>query len=162
MALAVVGVVLAVLTTVLKQGEQTYGRGVARLVAQQDARVALERLARELRGAGYDPRGIGFPPLLNPTSTSFTIQNDMNGDGVIAGNRESITYLLRGSTLRRNAGGGAQPLIEEVNALALTYLDEAGERARTPAEIRTVIVTITTGRGFGGVNMTTQVRLRNR
>ena len=164
-ALAIVGIVLVALTGLFQQGEQAYLAGTARLEAQQSARVALERLGRELRAAGIDPRGSGFPPLINPTSTGFTIQNDLNGDGVIAGNRETITYSLTGRTLRRNAGGGAQPLIDDVESLTFAYLDAGGNPPETPREIRTVLIAITTSpasSGAGGVSMTTQVRLRNR
>lgn len=163
-AVAVVGIIFVALAGTLQQGEQAYLGGTMRLEAQQNARVALERLGRELRGAGIDPRGTGFPPLANPTATGFTIQNDLNGDGVIAGNPETITYSLRGRTLRRNAGGGAQPLIDDVEFLAFTYLDADGNPPQTPGEIRTVLISITTGpRGPGaGVTMTTQIRLRNR
>lgn len=163
-ALALVGIVLLTLTGLLQHGEQAYLDGTARLEAQQSARVALERLGRELRGAGIDPRRTGFPPLVNPTSTGFTIQNDLNGDGVIAGNRETIAYSLTGRTLRRNAGGGAQPMIDGVESLTFTYLDAAGNPAKTPWDIRSVVITITTGSGDGGggATMTTQIRLRNR
>ena len=163
--LAVAGLVLLALTGLLQQGGQAYLAGTTRLDAQQSARVALERLGRELRGAGIDPRGTGFPPLVNPTPTGFTIQNDLNGDGVVAGNAERITYSLTGRTLRRNAGGGAQPLIDDVEALAFAYLDSEGRPARVPGEIRSVLIAITTGPkkpGTGGVTMTTQVRFRNR
>lgn len=164
-ALAVVGIVLLALMGLLQHGEQVYLFGTSRLEAQQNARVALDRLGRELRQAGIDPRGIGFPPLVNPTATGFTIQNDLNGDGVIAGNPETITYSLRGRTLRRNAGGGAQPLIDDVEGLAFAYLDSEGRPTRVPGEIRSVLIAITTGPekpGTGGVTMTTQVRFRNR
>jgi len=163
--LAVAGLVLLALTGLLQHGGQAYLDGTARLEAQQDARVALERLALELRGAGIDPRGTGFPPLVNPTPTGFTIQNDLNGDGVIAGNRERITYSLTGRTLRRNAGGGAQPLIDDVEALTFAYLDAEGRPTWAPVEIRSVLIAITTGpekAGAGAVTMTTQVRFRNR
>ena len=164
-ALAIVGMVLATLAGLLQHGQQAYLTGVGQVEAQQSARVAVERLARELRGAGVDPKGAGFPPLVSPSPTGFTIQNDLNGDGVIAGNRETIAYSLTGRTLRRNAGGGAQPLIEGVESLAFTYLDGEGRPAATPLEIRTVLIAITIrpdGGRTGGVSMTTQVRLRNR
>ena len=164
-ALAIVGMVLATLAGLLHKGQQAYLVGAAQVEAQQSARVAVERLARELRGAGVDPTGAGFPPLVNPSPTGFTIQNDLNGDGVIAGNPETVTYSLSGRTLRRNAGGGAQPLIEGVESLAFTYLDGDGNPVTTPGEIRTVLIAIRTrpdGSRTGGVSMATQVRLRNR
>lgn len=164
-ALAIVGMVLAALGSLLQQGQQAYLAGTGQVEAQQNARVAVERLGRELRGAGVDPTGAGFPPLVNLRPTSFTIQNDLNGNGVIAGNRETITYSLRGRTLRRNAGGGAQPLVNGVESLAFTYLDRNGRPTNEPREIRTVVIALATrpdGGGPGGVSMTTQVRLRNR
>lgn len=163
--LALAGLVLLALTGLLQQGGQAYLDGTARLDAQQSARVALERLGRELRGAGIDPRGMGFLPLANPSPTGFTIQNDLNGDGVISGNPERITYALRGRTLRRNAGGGAQPIIDDVEALTFAYLDAEGRPTRVPGEIRSVLIAVTTGPpkpGTGAVTMTTQVRFRNR
>lgn len=163
-ALALVGMVMAVLAGLFQQGQQVYLNGVAQLEAQQSARVAVERLSSELRGAGFDPKGTRFPALINPGPTGFTIQNDLNGDGLIAGNPERVTYSLTGGTLRRNAGGGAQPMIEGVESLAFVYLDGDGDPARTADDIRSVVITITTrpdSRG-PGVSMTTQVRLRNR
>ena len=161
-ALALVGMVLAALAGLFQHGQQAYLTGVAQVEAQQSARVAMERLTRELRGAGLDPTGAGFPALVNPRRIGFTIQNDLNGDGVIAGNPETITYSLRGRTLRRNAGGGAQPLIEGVESLAFTYLDGNGNVARAPWEIRTIMIALTVGSGVGAASLTTQVRLRNR
>ena len=161
-ALALVGMVLATLAGLLQYGQQAYLTGAAQVEAQQSARVAMERLTRELRGAGLDPRGARFPALVNPRPTGLTIQNDLNGDGVIAGNRETITYSLTGRTLRRNAGGGAQPLIEGVESLVFTYLDGNGNVARTPGEIRTVVIVLTVGSGAEAASLTTQVRLRNR
>lgn len=163
-ALAIVGMVLATVAGLLQHGQRAYMAGAAQVEAQQSARVALERLSRELRGAGLDPRGARFPALLNPTPTGFTVQNDVNGDGLIAGNPERVTYSLTGRTLRRNAGGGAQPMIDGVEALAFTYLDASGNLAKTTDEIRSVVVAITLrpDSRVPGVSMTTQVRLRNR
>ncbi len=163
-ALAIVGMVLATVAGLLQHGQRAYMAGAAQVEAQQSARVAVERLAYDLRGAGLDPRGARFPALLNPAPTGFTVQNDVNGDGSIAGNRERITYSLTGGTLRRNVGGGAQPMIDGVEALAFTYLDASGNLAKTPDEIRSVVIAITLrpDSRVPGVSMTTQVRLRNR
>jgi Tfp pilus assembly protein PilW len=162
--LAIVGVVLAGLVGVFQHGQQAYLMGIARVDAQQSARVALERMASELRGAGFDPQASGFSPLGGTSATGFTIRNDLSGDGAISGRPEAITYSLRGRTLRRNAGGGAQPVAEGVESLSIVYLDDAGQPAGTPDGIRAVLITITTagGAGAGRVRMTTQVRLRNR
>lgn len=170
-ALAVVALVLAGTLGVLLQGQQSYLFGLGRLEAQQNARAALERMAQEIRTAGFDPIGADFPAILNPTSTSLTIQKDLNGNGMIDATGETITYLLRGTTLRRNAGGGAQPVIEGVQGLTFTYLDADGAPATEPQRISTVIIALTvqadsfpavTARGALAATMRTQVRLRNR
>ncbi len=170
-ALMVGGLVLTATFGFLHQAQQGYLLSVARLEAQQSIRVALERMAREIQTAGFDPTGAGFVAIANPAPTSFTIQKDLNGNGVIDANGEAVTYLLRGTTLRRNAGGGAQPVIEGVQALALTYLDADGAPTGVPEQIRVVRIDVVT-RASPALNapaldtltvtMRTQVRLRNR
>jgi len=170
-ALMVMGLVLTATFAFLQQGQQEYLLGVARLEAQQNTRVALERMAQEIRTAGFDPTGAAFPAILNPAPTSFTIQKDLNGNGVIDVAGETITYLLRGATLRRDAGGGAQPVIEGVQVLGFTYLDTDGAPTTAPDRIRTVRIDLATRPssapgapvpGTLAVTMRTQVRLRNR
>ena len=170
-ALMVASLVVAATFTVLRQGEQGYLFAAAQLEAQQNARVALERMAREIRAAGFDPTGAGFPAIVSPAPTSFTIQNDWNGNGVIDANNEIVTYLLRSTTLRRNAGGGAQPVIEGVQALTFTYLDGDGASTTVPERIRTVTIDLTVRQSLTpgasvldgpAVTMRTQARLRNR
>jgi prepilin-type N-terminal cleavage/methylation domain-containing protein len=168
---AVVGLVMAGVLSLLLQGQRTYSMGAARVEAQQNARVAIERMTHEIRAAGYAPTASEFTAIVNPTETSLTLQNDWNGDGVIGGSGEVVTYLFRGTTLRRNAGGGAQPVVEGVERLRFAYLDAAGIATTDPKAIRTVEVSITTASehagasgsaGRVGVVMTTSVRLRNR
>lgn len=170
-ALAVSGLVLMATIGVLIQGQQSYLFGVAQLDAQQSVRVALERMAREIQAAGFDPTGADFPAIVSPSPTSLTIQRDLNGNGVIDATGETVTYLLRGTTLRRNAGGGAQPVIEGVQALAFSYLDAAGAPTSVPELIRTVVIVLTArsdpalgipSQDAPAAAMRTQVRLRNR
>ncbi|MBI4607825.1 MAG: prepilin-type N-terminal cleavage/methylation domain-containing protein [Candidatus Rokubacteria bacterium] len=163
-ALAVVGLVMVATLTVLERGQQGYLLAVARLDAQQRTRVALERVAREIRTAGFDPTGAGFAAVVDPTPTSLTIRKDLNGNGVIDAAGEAVTYLLRGTTLRRNAGGGAQPVIEGVEGLVFSYLDAEGAATTLPEAIRTVVIALTVhvGPSPGVATMGTQVRLRNR
>jgi hypothetical protein len=86
---------------------------------------------------------------------------------VVDATRERVTYVLRAgeTTLRRDAGGGAQPVIEGVRAFRLTYLDRAGLETTNPAAVRAVRVRLEVGdRGLGGgagIVMETQATLRN-
>jgi type II secretory pathway component PulJ len=169
-ALAVLGVVLAAALTLLEQGQQVYAFGAARVEVQQSARVALDRLARDIRGAGFGRGGIGFSAISVAEPGRIVLHSDLDGDGVIAARGETITWRVAGGILRRDAGGGAQPVINGVRALALTYLDAEGRVTDVPAAVRAVTVTLTTQPDHaasvlaGGVatTVTTQVRLRNR
>ena len=58
-----------------------------------------------------------------PRASRLVLHLDRNRDGVIAGAAESVTWLLAGDVLRREAGGGAQPVINAVRALTFTYVD---------------------------------------
>ena len=108
---AVLGVVMAGLLALLMASRDAYSRGISAIDAQQNARVALERMAIDIREAGYHPRppdtspatcppgrdnlypsagGSASPcwsfyPIVAQTSTSMTLQYDWNGDGVISG-----------------------------------------------------------------------------
>jgi hypothetical protein len=75
-----------------------------------------------------------------------------------------VTYLLRAgeSILRRDAGGGAQPVINGVRALHLIYLDREGVETSDPAAVIAVRVRLEVGRVGTGVLMESQATLRNR
>jgi hypothetical protein len=154
----------------LHQGQQAYALGAARVEAQQGVRLALERMAAEIRTAGWSPNGVAFGALAVAEPTWLTIQHDLDGDGVITGAGERITYLLRDTTLRRDAGGGAQPVLPGVRALAFVYLDADRNVTSDPLAVRSVIISLSAGptrqRGPGPslpVAMAmTEARIRNR
>ena len=86
-------------------------------------------------------------------------------NGVIDLTRERITYLLRGTVLRREAGGGAQPLAEGVSGLWLTYYDRADVPTTDPARVASVGIRVEVSRGIAfplaPTVMETRVRFRN-
>ena len=158
---ALMSVLMAATLTVLVAGQESYGLGAARIDAQQSARIALERMTRELREAGYDPTGLGLPALVVAGPTRVAFQRDLNGNGVLDPTRERVTYLLRGRVLRREAGAGAQPIIEGVRSLALTYFDRAGAETTEPARVTSIRIRLDVGRAGPGALMESQVSLRN-
>jgi type II secretory pathway component PulJ len=162
-SLAVLGLVLAGLFGILHSGLKAYRWGVGRVEAQQAARVALERMARELREAGYDPRGAGIQPVVAAAPALVTFQRDLNGNGVVDPTRERVTFLLRAgeSVLRRDAGGGAQPIIEGVRRFGLTYFDSAGAPTADPDRVRSVLIRVEVGLAGPVAVMETQVSVRN-
>src|SRR5437867_11566741 len=105
-ALALVGMVLAGVFGILDQGQRLYAVAAARVESQQTARIALERLAREIRHAGEGRPGADFAAITVAEATRIVLNFDLNGDGVIAGTGETVTWLLRARVLRRDAGAG--------------------------------------------------------
>jgi type IV pilus assembly protein PilW len=164
-AMAMAGLVMAATVTLLLAGQAAHTVGTARAEATQSARVALERMGSELRQAGYDPQGTRFEPILVAEPARVTLQRDLNENGVIDPTRERITYLLRGTVLRREAGGGAQPLAEGVSGLWLTYYDRADTPTTDPSQVASVGIRIEVSRGIAfplaPTVMETLVRFRN-
>ena len=162
-ATAVMGLLMAATLSLLQSGIAAWGWGAGRIEAQQAVRVALERMARELRESGYDPTGAGIDAILVAEPARIVFQRDLNGNGLIDPTRERVTYLLRPgeTTLRRDAGGGAQPLAENVRRFSLSYLDSVGVPTADPERIASVRIEIEAGRAGPEATMATQVTLRN-
>jgi hypothetical protein len=166
-ALALTGSVLATTYTILHEGLRAYAIGAARAESQQSARVALARLARDVRNAG---RGGDFAAIVIAEDARITLVSDLDADGAVTARGEEITWQLTGDVLRRSAGGGAQPVANGVRAFAFRYFDTAGRPTADPAAVRIVDITVTTGpdapdRGLASrvtTTFTTRVRLRNR
>jgi type II secretory pathway component PulJ len=167
-AMAVFGVVSAGMFTVLEECLRVYTVGAARAESQQSARVAVERLAGEIRTAGLGPRPAAFPAVAVAEPSRIVLHHDLDGDGIIAGSGETITWRLVGTTLRRDAGGGAQPVVDGVRRFALEYRDASGHTVATADEVRTVVITLVTEAAWDltdrsvATSFSTRVRLRNR
>ncbi len=93
-AIAIIGLIMTGLLTLLMKGNETYLAGSNQVEAQATIRAALERMTQEIREGGYNP--VGLPPctpptvppacmdaVVNATATSFTIQNDWNASGAV-------------------------------------------------------------------------------
>ena len=169
-ALSLLGLVFAATAPVLEHVMRAFGEGAARVEVQQSARVALERLAHDIRAAGYGRTSVDFAAVAVADSARIVLQSDLNGDGIVAGAGETITWRLASDILRRDAGGGAQPIVNGVRSFNLVYLDATGVATSTPSAVRSVRVELTTAPtrtqappGSDIVStLTTTVRLRNR
>jgi type II secretory pathway component PulJ len=164
--LAMFAVVGAAAFTLLDEGQRAWAFGMARAETQQSARVALARLSAEIRVAGRG--GHGFDALAVATPDTIVLQQDLDGDGAIAANGERVTWRLVGTVLRRDAGGGLQPIVNGVRSFRLTYFDAAGAPTVAPAAVRSVEIALATRPDYSAVGstvetvLTTRVRLRNR
>lgn len=165
-ALVIFALAAAAAFTLLDEGQRAWAFGAARAETQQSARIALARLAAEIRGAGRGGRGFDAVALAAPDA--IVLQQDLDGDGAIAVNGERVTWRLVGSVLRRDAGGGLQPIINGVGRLTLTYFDAAGAPTLSPPDVRSVEIALVTRPDYSVIRstastvLTTRVRLRNR
>lgn len=163
---AVLGLTLSATLVTLEQGQQAWTVGAARVDAQQSGRAALAWLAAELRAAGQGtgPRTVAALSAVEPTRVVLHV--DRNRDGTLAAT-DTVTWRLAGDVLRRDAGGGAQPVVNGVGSLELRYFDARGLPTSVAAEVRSVVVALSTvSDGASATSPTTavstRVRLRNR
>ena len=162
-SITVLSVLMAGMLGILEQGQRAYAMGAARVEAQQNARVALTRLMADIRAAGDG--GPGFDAVAIAEPQRLMLHQDTDGDGVLTGSGETVVWRLSGATLRRSAGGGAQPVLDRVEHFALTYFDASDVATPSPAAVRSVGITLTTRSMHAGVRggaFATRVRLRNR
>jgi hypothetical protein len=165
-ALAMFALVAAGTFVVLDEAQRAWAFGAARAETQQSARVALARLAGEIRAAGRG--GQSFDAVALAAPDAIVLQQELDGDGVIAANGERVTWRLVGTILRRDAGGGLQPIINGVRGLTLTYFDAGGAPTSTPSAVRSVEIVLVAGPDYSvpgssaSTVLTTEVRLRNR
>lgn len=185
---AVVSVIMAGLFSMLSSGTQAYTVGTNRADAQQTARLALDRLIREVRTAGHDPLATDSFAAVTALAvgTGFVIRNDWNGNGAIATNvtvtvdgvahGEQVTYTFAGNTLTRqesNLDAAAVTVATGISNMTIQYLDANDVAVPTPSGanaslIRTVVLDVTAQPGTSvtstqvAVRSQTRVRIRNR
>lgn len=199
-SIAIVGMVMAGVLGLWITGSTSYLVGASRVEAQTSARAALSMIARDIRGAGVDPRNAAvasctssafsfcavvgpattYPPATTtvPTATSFTIQNDNDGNGTLA-STERIWYNLNGTVLERRdyaVDASPQQIVGGIQSLAFSYFNAAGAQigtldSSTVPTIRTIQIDIEARpenqpsffqAGRTQVRMTESVRIRNR
>ncbi|MEE9153776.1 MAG: prepilin-type N-terminal cleavage/methylation domain-containing protein [candidate division NC10 bacterium] len=174
---AIFAIVLFAIYTIYITSQATSTRGINKIEVQQNARVAMRRMAREIRMAGYD-RGSAIPAQGSPTAvqvataTTLTFIADVTGDG----DSERVTYQLQGTQLIRESaswvGGVWTPtppasseLADSVITLSFTYYDANDNVTATLAAIQRITIGITTQEATGGMQqtfpLTLDVRLRN-
>jgi len=157
---AVLGLVMAAVISIQQKGQQVYTYGSNRVEAQQNARVALDVMTRELRSAQQ------MVTLGSASDVTFLDQNSTQ-----------VQYQLSGTNLNRISGGNTTTIIGGVQALTMTYCavwnavsNNCTTAAATPAAVKVVRVQLTArtedaaGTGSLGDRRTTvesAIRLRN-
>ena len=142
--LSIQGILLAAVLTTSTGQITAYDLQEQLNAMQQNARAAMSLVIREARTAGYDPAGAGFAGLTYHPDR-LIIAADHNGDGDLFDSNERVVYSHDPARLklRRNTGGGGQPVAEDVQGFAVEHLDAAGNATTVAADIRRVRITVT-------------------
>ena len=132
--MALTGLVLAGVFAIQQEGTNSYLMGAGRVETQQNARVALELMVRELRSAE------AVTALGSATDITF---RDVAG--------ATVRYQLTGNTLNRTAAGVGGVLIGGVQSLTFTYyaagfdpVANTGPTTAVPADLKAVRIQIIT------------------
>jgi prepilin-type N-terminal cleavage/methylation domain-containing protein len=132
---AVLGLLMAGLFLALQQGQTAYLFSAGRVEVQQNARVALDRMLRELRTATQVT-----------TATANDVQcTYLDGTNTLV----TVEYSLNGTSLQRNQTVPAIPgqpaiLVGGVSGFTVTYYDINDVAGATAANTRAVEIQITT------------------
>lgn len=172
---AVFAIVMFAVYMMLITNQITYARGENKVEIQQNARVAMRRIAREIRMAGFDPSS-AIPAQASQTAIQIASPNtitfiaDLNGDDI----SDRVTYRRQGNQVIRESaswvGGAWSPLVsselaDSVNALTFAYFDSSDAATATLADIRRITLGITVQDSAAGIQdtfpLTSDVRLRN-
>ncbi len=124
-AVAVLGLVLEAVVVVQQNGVQAYIAGSTRVEAQQNARIALDEMAREIRQASAITTA-------NASSITFTAQGGVT----------SVTYALNANTITLQRNGA--DVVGGVQALTFVYRDRTDATGATAANTRRIDITIRT------------------
>jgi len=160
-ACAVIAFVMAGLLTMLQSGQESYLRGSRQIEAQQNLRVAIDRMVDEIRNAGFCPtcetlpvtancpntptvgnttpvRGFAaiLPDNTNP-ATKVTIQNDWDGSGAI-NTVSTVNYTVVGAD-------GTPTTTQRGEQITYTYNAGTGTLTRQEVIIDATPVTLVTG-----------------
>jgi prepilin-type N-terminal cleavage/methylation domain-containing protein len=135
-SLSIFMIVLFGVYVVYDTGEAQYSRTSREWDAQSQARLALERMAREIRMAGYNSPTNVANPIVIATNDTISIQANV-GNGL-----QYVTYGLRNcdstttKTLYRDASTttycGGEPFIDGVTSLTFTYYEQTGLSIPSP------------------------------
>jgi type II secretory pathway pseudopilin PulG len=132
---AIMGLVMAGVFVVQRGGQQAYLLGSNRVETQQNARVALELMTRELRSA------TSVTTITGTTDITFTDQQTPG---------HTIRYALSGTTLNRTDNGTTTALIGGVQSLAITsystydVYNNTYTTTTTPAQVKVIKVRLVT------------------
>ena len=158
-ALAISGIVLASIYSAFQSQQNSYVAQEQVSEMQQNVRIGLDMLSKDIRLAGYNPSGaagIGFvfagnfngtAVTTNATQIAFTadldglgsidaVALDLDGNGIDMADMEQIAYRLNGTNLQRYSSVTGiitwQTIAENVENIEFQYVLDDGSQTTTP------------------------------
>jgi len=153
-------IVLAALYSVFIMQNRTLSAEEQITAMQQNARIGMDIMLRDIRMAGYNPTKTASwvsgtkPGLINAAADSLNFVSDLNANADTTATgvnpEENVIYDRYDdggiSCLRRTVNGIGNSLVENIESLAFVYYDEAGNTLSIPpslSDVRKIQVTIT-------------------
>jgi len=153
-SIAIGMVVLASVATTFTSQTRAYSAQEQINQMEQNLRGALDIMTREIKMAGYRPNGGTVTGVVSYSSTSLTIQADIDGNGTLLASgtgsdtaNEQIAYVydsVNKKITRQVGSGTAATLAENISAFTLTYYQSSGATLATSAsDIRRIKIALT-------------------
>jgi hypothetical protein len=98
---------------------------------QEAARIGVQLVTRDLRGAGFHARGGSLEAIPFARADAVGISMDLNGDGDVSDSNEKIAYSFdaeKQALMRTLGDGSPQPMLNDLapDGLYLSYFDASG------------------------------------
>jgi hypothetical protein len=110
-----------------------HGAGVLEIASesQEAARIGVQLVTRDLRGAGFHARGGSVEAIRFALPDSVGISMDLNGDGDVSDSNEKIAYgfdAAKRALMRTLGDGSPQPMLNDLasDGLRFAYFDSSG------------------------------------
>jgi prepilin-type N-terminal cleavage/methylation domain-containing protein len=145
--IVLVGILAGIAASILGRGIQSYSIEQVRVDVYYQARLAMERMAREIRLI----RRANAADITAMTNTNLRF-TDVNGAGV--------GFTWTSPTLSRWNGVGTNVLAQNITAFNFNYYQQNGAAA-TAATLWIVEITMTSQQGTETLQMRTRVHPRN-
>ncbi len=164
LALLISGIIMVAVITVFISQQRTYLAQEQVVEMQQNIRAALNMMEREIRMAGYNPKGGAGAGITTASAGQLSFTQDLNEDGDFGDAGEAVDFGFNedddgnrdgipdgnnqpAASLRRQihgpgGAGGYQEIAENIQLIEFRYLNAAGDPTATLADIRTVQISI--------------------
>ncbi len=100
--------------------------------AQEAARIGIQLIVRDLRGAGFSPGGSLPNGVSQAGPDAIEIVRDLNGDGDTNDSNEMVAYSLneeKHALMRRMGQASPQPMLNDVATDGLQFAYRSGDGA---------------------------------